>query len=122
MTLCHCAFWQEPKEQSYFAKFLTLPQVRQAIHVGNQNFSDGAEVEKHLREDTVKSVKPWLSEIMNYYKVSRGPWRTGIYPKLLGYREQKEGNSFYFLLYFLLSKDITYSIYKIEIAFLILFL
>ncbi|XP_006506680.1 probable serine carboxypeptidase CPVL isoform X3 [Mus musculus] len=59
----------EPKEQSYFAKFLTLPQVRQAIHVGNQNFSDGAEVEKHLREDTVKSVKPWLSEIMNYYKV-----------------------------------------------------
>ncbi|XP_021047095.1 probable serine carboxypeptidase CPVL isoform X2 [Mus pahari] len=59
----------EPEDQSYFAKFLTLPQVRQAIHVGNQNFSDGAEVEKHLREDTVKSVKPWLSEIMNYYKV-----------------------------------------------------
>ncbi|XP_032761052.1 probable serine carboxypeptidase CPVL isoform X3 [Rattus rattus] len=59
----------EPEDQSYFPKFLSLPQVRQAIHVGNQNFSDGAEVEKHLREDTVKSVKPWLEEIMNYYKV-----------------------------------------------------
>ncbi|GAB1290841.1 Probable serine carboxypeptidase CPVL [Apodemus speciosus] len=59
----------EREDQSYFAKFLSLPQVRQAIHVGNQNFSDGAEVEKYLQEDTVKSVKPWLTEIMNYYKV-----------------------------------------------------
>ncbi|XP_006236573.2 probable serine carboxypeptidase CPVL isoform X1 [Rattus norvegicus] len=59
----------EPEDQSYFSKFLSLPQVRQAIHVGNRNFSDGAEVEKYLREDTVKSVKPWLAEIMNYYKV-----------------------------------------------------
>ncbi|XP_034375377.1 putative serine carboxypeptidase CPVL [Arvicanthis niloticus] len=59
----------EPEDQTYFAKFLSLPQVRQAIHVGNQNFSDGAVVERYLREDTVKSVKPWLTEIMNYYKV-----------------------------------------------------
>ncbi|XP_031237807.1 probable serine carboxypeptidase CPVL isoform X2 [Mastomys coucha] len=59
----------EPEDQSYFTKFLSLPQVRQAIHVGNQNFSDGTEVEKYLQEDTVKSVKPWLTEIMNYYKV-----------------------------------------------------
>ena len=43
--------------------------MRQAIHVGNQTFSDGAKVEKYLREDTVKSVKPWLAEIMNNYKV-----------------------------------------------------
>ncbi|XP_028614239.1 probable serine carboxypeptidase CPVL isoform X2 [Grammomys surdaster] len=59
----------EPEDQTYFAKFLSLPQVRQAIHVGNQNFSDGAVVERYLREDTMKSVKPWLTEIMNYYKV-----------------------------------------------------
>lgn len=37
--------------------------------MGNQTFSDGAKVEKYLREDTVKSVKPWLAEIMNNYKV-----------------------------------------------------
>ncbi|KAG5210383.1 hypothetical protein JEQ12_015577 [Ovis aries] len=59
----------EPEDQSYFGKFLSLPHVRQAIHVGNQTFSDGAKVEKYLREDTVKSVKPWLTEIMNNYKV-----------------------------------------------------
>ncbi|XP_055467850.1 probable serine carboxypeptidase CPVL [Psammomys obesus] len=59
----------EPEDQGYYGKFLSLPQVRQAIHVGNRTFSDGAEVEKYLREDTVQSVKPWLAEIMNNYKV-----------------------------------------------------
>ncbi|XP_020934238.1 probable serine carboxypeptidase CPVL isoform X4 [Sus scrofa] len=59
----------EPEDQSYYGKFLSLPQVRQAIHVGNRTFSDGSKVEKYLREDTVKSVKPWLTEIMNNYKV-----------------------------------------------------
>ncbi|XP_051007559.1 probable serine carboxypeptidase CPVL isoform X2 [Acomys russatus] len=59
----------EPEDHSYYGKFLSLPQVREAIHVGNQTFSNGAEVEKYLREDTVQSVKPWLAEIMSHYKV-----------------------------------------------------
>uniref|UniRef100_H0VNN3 Probable serine carboxypeptidase CPVL n=2 Tax=Cavia porcellus TaxID=10141 RepID=H0VNN3_CAVPO len=59
----------DPEEQSYYGKFLSLPEVRQAIHVGNRTFNDGADVEKYLREDTVQSVKPWLTEIMNNYKV-----------------------------------------------------
>ncbi|XP_075811448.1 putative serine carboxypeptidase CPVL isoform X2 [Microtus pennsylvanicus] len=59
----------DPEEQSYYGKFLSLPQVREAIHVGNQTFSDGADVEKYLREDTLQSVKPWLAEIMDHYKV-----------------------------------------------------
>ncbi|XP_008259795.2 probable serine carboxypeptidase CPVL isoform X3 [Oryctolagus cuniculus] len=59
----------EPEELNYYAKFLSLPEVKQAIHVGNHTFNDGEEVEKYLREDTVKSVKPWLSEIMDNYKV-----------------------------------------------------
>ncbi|KAM4873798.1 putative serine carboxypeptidase CPVL [Thomomys bottae] len=59
----------EPEDHGYFGKFLSLPQVRQAIHVGNKTFSDGATVEKYLQEDTMKSVKPWLTEIMNNYKV-----------------------------------------------------
>lgn len=41
--------------------------------MGNRTFSDGADVEKYLREDTLQSVKPWLVEIMDHYKVSRGP-------------------------------------------------
>ncbi|XP_060052018.1 probable serine carboxypeptidase CPVL isoform X2 [Erinaceus europaeus] len=60
---------KDPEDQLYYGKFLSLPQVRQAIHVGNRTFNDGSEVEKYLREDTVKSVKPWLTEIMNNYKV-----------------------------------------------------
>ncbi|XP_030788252.1 probable serine carboxypeptidase CPVL isoform X3 [Rhinopithecus roxellana] len=60
---------EEPEDQLYYVKLLSLPEVRQAIHVGNRTFNDGAVVEKYLREDTVQSVKPWLTEIMNNYKV-----------------------------------------------------
>lgn len=60
---------KDPEDQYYYGKFLALPQVRQAIHVGNRTFSDGSEVEKYLRDDTMQSVKPWLIEIMNNYKV-----------------------------------------------------
>lgn len=49
---------------------MTLPQVRRAIHVGNLTFHSGAEVEKHLLEDVMKSVKPWLSVLMDNYRVS----------------------------------------------------
>ncbi|XP_050011530.1 probable serine carboxypeptidase CPVL isoform X4 [Alexandromys fortis] len=60
---------EDPEEQSYYGKFLSLPHVREAIHVGNRTFSDGADVEKYLREDALQSVKPWLAEIMDHYKV-----------------------------------------------------
>ncbi|XP_040820711.1 probable serine carboxypeptidase CPVL isoform X2 [Ochotona curzoniae] len=59
----------EPEDLNYYTQFLSLPEVKQAIHVGNHTFNDGEEVEKYLREDTVKSVKPWLTEIVNNYKV-----------------------------------------------------
>ncbi|XP_019581727.2 putative serine carboxypeptidase CPVL [Rhinolophus sinicus] len=59
----------EPEDHSYFGKFLSLSEMRQAIHVGNRTFNDGSKVEKYLREDMLKSVKPWLTEIMNNYKV-----------------------------------------------------
>ncbi|XP_023588129.1 probable serine carboxypeptidase CPVL [Trichechus manatus latirostris] len=59
----------EPEDHTYYGKFLSLPEVKQILHVGNRTFNDGSEVEKYLREDTMKSVKPWLAEIMNNYKV-----------------------------------------------------
>ncbi|XP_072534827.1 probable serine carboxypeptidase CPVL [Salminus brasiliensis] len=60
---------QEPVDQEYFAKFLTLPIVRSSIHVGNLTFNDGSEVEKHLLQDVMKSIKPWLGVLMDNYRV-----------------------------------------------------
>ncbi|KAM6202333.1 putative serine carboxypeptidase CPVL [Rhynchocyon petersi] len=59
----------ESEDKTYYGKFLSLPEVRKAIHVGNYTFNNGSKAEKYLREDSVKSVKPWLTEVMNNYKV-----------------------------------------------------
>ncbi|KAM9806387.1 probable serine carboxypeptidase CPVL [Syngnathus typhle] len=60
---------QEPEDQEYFSTFVTLPQVRRAIHVGKLEFHDGSQVEKHLMQDVMKSIKPWLGVLMDHYKV-----------------------------------------------------
>lgn len=60
---------QEPEDQEYFSQFVTLPAVRRAIHVGNLTFHDGSEVEKHLVQDVMKSIKPWLGVLMDNYRV-----------------------------------------------------
>lgn len=62
---------KEPEDQEYFSPFVTLPQVRSAIHVGNLTFHNGVDVEKHLLEDVMKSIKPWLGVLMDNYRVSR---------------------------------------------------
>jgi vitellogenic carboxypeptidase-like protein len=49
---------------------LELPDVRKAIHVGKLPFNNGTVVEQHLKDDVLQSVKPWLAEVMNFYKVS----------------------------------------------------
>lgn len=60
---------QEPEDQDYFSQFVTLPEVRRAIHVGNLTFHDGSEVEKHLLQDVMKTIKPWLGVLMDNYRV-----------------------------------------------------
>ncbi|XP_061771835.1 probable serine carboxypeptidase CPVL [Nerophis ophidion] len=60
---------QEPEDQEYFSRFVTLPEVRRSIHVGNLEFHDGSQVEKHLLQDVMKSIKPWLAVLMDNYKV-----------------------------------------------------
>lgn len=60
---------QEPEDQEYFGMFVTQPLVRRAIHVGNLTFHDGSEVEKHLLQDVMKSIKPWLGVLMDNYRV-----------------------------------------------------
>ncbi|XP_053700123.1 probable serine carboxypeptidase CPVL [Synchiropus splendidus] len=59
----------EPEDQEYFSLLVTLPAVRAAIHVGNLTFHDGSQVEKHLLQDVMKSIKPWLGELMDHYRV-----------------------------------------------------
>ncbi|XP_064648192.1 probable serine carboxypeptidase CPVL [Lineus longissimus] len=60
---------KSPADFNFFYKFLALPEVRLAIHVGNLTFNAGTEVEKHLLTDVMQSIKPWLAVLMNYYKV-----------------------------------------------------
>uniref|UniRef100_A0A8D0G6Y4 Probable serine carboxypeptidase CPVL n=1 Tax=Sphenodon punctatus TaxID=8508 RepID=A0A8D0G6Y4_SPHPU len=60
---------QEPADQEYFGEFLSLPEVRKSIHVGNLTFHDGSTVEKHLLEDVMKTIKPWLAILMDNYRV-----------------------------------------------------
>uniref|UniRef100_A0AAZ3RYX5 Serine carboxypeptidase CPVL n=1 Tax=Oncorhynchus tshawytscha TaxID=74940 RepID=A0AAZ3RYX5_ONCTS len=63
------AAFEEPADQEYFSQFVTLAEVRRSIHVGNLTFHDGSEVEKHLLQDVMKSIKPWLATLMDNYRV-----------------------------------------------------
>ncbi|XP_069770185.1 probable serine carboxypeptidase CPVL [Narcine bancroftii] len=60
---------KEPPEQTYFSDYLSKPKVRESIHVGNLTFHDGSEVEHYLLDDLMQSVKPWLTILMNNYRV-----------------------------------------------------
>ncbi|RWS06878.1 putative serine carboxypeptidase CPVL-like protein, partial [Leptotrombidium deliense] len=55
--------------ESYYSKFLSLKSTRKAIHVGNLTFNDGTDVEKHLLNDMMQSVKPWFTVLMDNYRV-----------------------------------------------------
>ncbi|KAB7495103.1 putative serine carboxypeptidase CPVL [Armadillidium nasatum] len=62
---------EEPKDLNYWEKYINDPKRRKEIHVGNLTFHDGKKVEAYLIEDVMKSVKPWIEEILkaNNYKV-----------------------------------------------------
>lgn len=60
---------KQPKQLGYYNAFVQTALVRKAIHVGKLLFNDGDAVEAHLLEDMMKSVKPWLTVLMENYKV-----------------------------------------------------
>ncbi len=60
---------ESPKEFDFYPKFLQLPQTRKSLHVGNLPYNDGKEVERHLVADVMQSVKPWVQELLEHYKV-----------------------------------------------------
>lgn len=61
---------EPPAEFDYFPKYLDLPVIRKAIHVGNLTFNDGKKVEEHLLNDVMQSVKPLIVDLLEAkYKV-----------------------------------------------------
>ncbi|RWR98994.1 putative serine carboxypeptidase CPVL-like protein [Dinothrombium tinctorium] len=59
-----------PECFSYYQKYLNLGHVRKALHVGKLSFNDENKVvAKYLIDDFLRSVKPWVAELMNNYKV-----------------------------------------------------
>lgn len=52
-----------------FGPMLQKTAVRRMIHVGNLTFNNGSIVEKHLKQDVMKSVAPWISELLDHYYV-----------------------------------------------------
>ncbi|KAM7302003.1 putative serine carboxypeptidase CPVL [Ixodes scapularis] len=60
---------KQPKQLGYYNAFVQTALVRKAIHVGKLTFNDGDAVKAHLLEDIMKSVKPWLTVLMENYKV-----------------------------------------------------
>ncbi|XP_065333425.1 venom serine carboxypeptidase [Cloeon dipterum] len=64
----------DPAESDPTADFGILvqtPEVRKAIHVGNKPFSglEANKVEKFLQQDIMKSVRPWIQELVEHYRV-----------------------------------------------------
>jgi len=64
-------FQEEPKALGYWETYINQAKIRREIHVGNLTFNDGKKVEAFLLEDIMKSVKPWIEEILkaDTYKV-----------------------------------------------------
>ncbi|XP_050388514.2 probable serine carboxypeptidase CPVL isoform X2 [Patella vulgata] len=60
---------KSPDSFGYYNNLLADPSVRKAIHVGNLTYNDGSTVEKYLTNDFMQSVKPWISVLLDNYKV-----------------------------------------------------
>ncbi|KAL3269771.1 hypothetical protein HHI36_008831 [Cryptolaemus montrouzieri] len=54
---------------SQFSIFVQQVDIRRALHVGNMSYVTDDQVEESLRADFVKSVAPWISELLSYYRV-----------------------------------------------------
>ncbi|BES89374.1 unnamed protein product [Nesidiocoris tenuis] len=56
-------------KDTIIGKFLCQAKVRKSIHVGNLTYNDGSTVASMLREDMMKSVKPWFQVLLEHYRV-----------------------------------------------------
>lgn len=72
-------------------QFLNRNSIRKKIHVGNLTYNDGALVERYLMADIMKSIAPWLTELLNNYRVFIYNGQLDIivaYPLTLGYLQK----------------------------------
>ncbi|KAG6443119.1 hypothetical protein O3G_MSEX002611 [Manduca sexta] len=56
-------------DMSVFSNLLQNDKVRRSIHVGGLPFNDGEQVQIHLIKDMLKSVAPYISELLSFYKI-----------------------------------------------------
>ena len=61
----------QPPEFENYPKLLQKLEVRKAIHVGNLTYDDiSLTVHEFLNDDIPKTIKPWLEELLEHYKVN----------------------------------------------------
>lgn len=53
---------------SILSKLISKAEIRRAIHVGNLTFGD-ENVEKYLISDVMKSVGPWIKNLLKTYRI-----------------------------------------------------
>ncbi|XP_069684756.1 venom serine carboxypeptidase-like [Periplaneta americana] len=58
-----------PQMSMLYMTFVEQPEVRAAIHVGDSEYSDGSTVRTRMIPDIMVSVKPWLEELLDNYRV-----------------------------------------------------
>lgn len=81
----------------FMGKYIQSESVRKAIHVGSIPFNGGENpvVELNLIEDIMQSVAPWVSELLNNYRVLTYNGQLDIivaYPLTLGFLQNLDFN------------------------------
>ncbi|KAF6198694.1 hypothetical protein GE061_008446, partial [Apolygus lucorum] len=56
-------------DPTVLSKYLSQDQIRKRIHVGKMPWNDATKVEKYLKLDMAKSVKPWFQVLLEHYDV-----------------------------------------------------
>jgi vitellogenic carboxypeptidase-like protein len=60
----------KPRKENDYSTFVKLPEVRLALHVGDQKFSHlSFTVYELMTNDHMNTVRPWLEEIIDNYRV-----------------------------------------------------
>ncbi|KAE8573814.1 Putative retinoid-inducible serine carboxypeptidase [Halyomorpha halys] len=55
--------------QGDYSNYLQTDVVRRSIHVGSLTYNDGNKVSTHLTNDFMQSVKPWVEDLLEHYRV-----------------------------------------------------
>jgi len=53
----------------YWIKYVKQEQIRNALHVYGRAYNTGEEVKAHFYDEMLKSVKPWVEELLKNYRI-----------------------------------------------------